>query len=88
MLREPRAYEPAAIDREVITKQVNERDGLGRGAVELLEPIGELRFSLPRRRERSVKFEALPAPFALDSLHAPLASLARLANIDGIEMPT
>jgi hypothetical protein len=34
MLREPCAYELAVVDAEAVAKQVNERDGLGRVAID------------------------------------------------------
>jgi hypothetical protein len=46
MLGEPRAYELAVVAAEVVAKQVNERDGLGRVAVDLLQKLDEFHLSL------------------------------------------
>src|SRR5580658_1057607 len=46
MVREPRAYQLAVVDAEVVAKQVNERDGFGRVAIDPLEQLDELHLAL------------------------------------------
>jgi hypothetical protein len=57
MLREPRSYELAVMNAEIVADQMNERHGLGRFAIDLLEQLDELCLALAQAQDA----EHLPA---------------------------